>query len=236
MKMKKCHVSLMLVSVFVLSTITLATMDAAGFVTPDQWSMGDAGSTYQEWDIMTGAAGNTPDVGVFSPGAPTLEVLSPGYRSAATSNFYSYSGDYGTEAAIANYGGVGGTQIIVQVSATMFGSDSVYADSLEIVDLSGNAITGGANADALAYAVLFVGEIWVDATQSYATQQEQYWEFFLPGYTGDFRAKSESIVHSSFQQLRVDSMIADSAFAVTVPEPATMAILGFGGLLLRRRK
>ena len=185
---------------------------------------------------MTGASGNTPDVGVFSPGAPTLDVLSPGYRSAATSNFYSYLGDYGTQAAIANYGGIGGTQIIVQVSATMNGSDSVYADSLGIVDLSDNAIIGGANADALAYAVLFEGDIWVAATQSYVTQQEQYWEFFLPGYTGDFMVKSDSMIHSSFQQLRVDSMIADSAFAVTIPEPATMAILGLGGLLLRRRK
>lgn len=231
--MKKFQVNSMLVLVLALSTIASAAMEATSFVTPNHWNIGDVSSTYQEWDVIAGDTGNTPDVGVYSSGVPILDVLSPGFRSGS-SNFYSFSGNYGTEADIYNQIGTGGTHVIVQISATMNGNDSVYADSLEIVDLSGNAITGGANAEALDLMVLFEGDI--SSPMGLVTQQEQKWEFYLPGYTGDFMVKSDSIIHSMFQQIRVDSMIADSAFAATVPEPATMAILSLGGFLLRRRK
>jgi hypothetical protein len=60
----------------------------------------------------------------------------------------------------------------------------------------------------------------------YVTSQERLWEFFLPGYTGDFRVEGTSIVHSSLMQVQVDSMISP------VPEPGTTALAGSGLIVL----
>jgi hypothetical protein len=117
----------------------------------------------------------------------------------------------------------------VQTAATLGGyGDSVLPGTLEIVDLSGNPLSGGANSAALVNDnEMFTGEV----TSSFGTVtlQTKIWEFFLPGYTGDFRVRWTEQVHSSFDQVRIDSMIASSAFApsfVAVPEPTALALVG----------
>jgi hypothetical protein len=68
------------------------------------------------------------------------------------------------------------------------------------------------------------------------TLETYIWEFFLPNYTGDFRVQWDQLAHSSFDQLRVDSMIAESAFEITpIPEPATALLLPFAMFAVRRR-
>lgn len=215
------------------------------FVEPAGWNVGVSGSTNQTWDALFVAANNAPDAGFYTTNpaiatAPSLSALSPGFATG-TQNFYSFTGDYPVTASIYNHGTAGsnGTHVIVQTSATLGGSgDTVLPGTLEVVDLTGNAITGGANVDALVNgAEMFNGEV----TSSFGTVtlQAKIWEFFLPGYTGDFQVRWTEQIHSSFDQLRIDSMIASSAFApsfVAVPEPASLALVGACvlGLTLKR--
>lgn len=205
------------------------------FIEPTGWSVGDAGSTSQTWDALFVTTGNLPDAGFYTVNPaiatqPTLNVGSPGF-TAGSQNFYSFAGDYPIFANVYNHGtgGSDGTHVIVQTAATLGGlGHSVVDGTLEIVDLSGNPLAGGANVDALVNgSEMFTG----DVTSSFGTStiQVQIWEFFLPGYTSDFRVKWTEEAHSSFDQVRIDSMIAQSAFEpsfAAVPEPASLALVG----------
>jgi len=221
---------------------------ATSFLTPGSWGVGDANTTYQEWDTFGDSAPFAPDAGLsVNPAittSPSVSVVSPGFV-AGSGNFYSFSADYGFTADIYNHGGPSGsgglpagsgTHVIVQTSSTLNGDDGVYSDTLELVDLLGNAIIGGANASALRHDVIFDGT--VGSPLGPVTQREEIWEFFLPGYVDDFRVQADVIVHSSFDQLRVDTAIGQTAFDTTaVPEPASLALLAAGGVMtLARRK
>ncbi|GAB4108499.1 MAG: hypothetical protein Kow00105_15760 [Phycisphaeraceae bacterium] len=221
---------------------------ATSFVEPGAWHVGDPNTTYQKWGSFTGQTGNTPDIGLTVNPAitsvPTVSVVSPGFV-AGSGNFYSFSGDYGFTADIYNHGGVAGsgglpaglgTHVIVQTSATLNGSEAIYSDTLEIVTLLGNAIPGGANADAIRHDVIIEGP--VSSPFGTVTQREEIWEFFLPNYTGDFRVQADVIAHSSFDHIRVDSALGQSAYAPTaIPEPASCALWAAGTvMLLTRRK
>lgn len=234
--------SAVIFAMFVLTSPSVGA-DATSFETPQYWSVGDAYSTYHGWDLLTAAAGNTPDVGhVTTPSgltASALSVVSPGFL-AGSGNFYSFSGDYGVAATIFNHGGSSGsgapvdygTHVIIQTAATM-NSDtnaSVYADSLRLVTPLGGSILEGDNPSRLRFEELWVGD--VTSAFGTVTQQELVWEFFLPNYTGDFEILADVAIHSSFMEMRVDTMLAPQA----IPEPATLAMLGCGGIMLLRRR
>ncbi len=199
--------------------------DATSFVEPTGWSVGDVNSTYQEWDVFSGRSGNTPDVGHFPVSfAPTLSAASPAIKTG-TGNLYSFSGNYNWWADIENYGGAGtGTRVLVQVAASLHEGVGVLPTSLAIVQPDGSSLLGGDNASILNTATLFEGLVYSPATDSWATTQERLWEFFLPGYTDDFRVVGTNTIHSSLMQVRVDSMI--------VPEPAAIVLVGMGLIAL----
>jgi len=222
------------------------------FVDPAHWSAGDANTTYQEWDVFATVAASAPDVGVtVNPTittAPTSRAIAPGFI-ASSGNYYAFSGPYGFEADIYNHGGASGvgglpagsgTHVIVQIAASMNpdpsqgGPASIATNSLQIVDLAGNPIAGGDNASALAHVIFFEGV--VSSSFGDVSLREEAWEFFLPGYVGDFRVEGDVLVHASFDRLRVDSAIASQAFSLSIPEPASLGMLVLGGLLIGRRK
>lgn len=224
------------------------------FVEPGSWTVGDSGSTYQAWDNFSGSTGNTPDAGYNTNPSigtqPVVNVNFPGFRSGS-SNFYSFSGPYSIEAEIENHGtgGSNGTHIIVQTAATMNGDPgaggpaSVFYSTLEIVDPNGVSLTGGDNGSALVNAGLLANGI-VNSTFGPVSMEVRIWEFFLAGYTGDFNVQWDEIVHSSFDELRVDSLVTASALPATpftfqqIPEPGTvvLAVLGMIGIVGTRRQ
>ncbi len=216
--------------------------DAVYFVDPNSWDIGDPGSTYQEWDVLVGMMDNKPDLGQVSNPAslplPSLRVYPPGFVSS-TANFYSFSGNYGVSVDIYNHGGSSGagapagygTHVIVQTAATVNrdpndgGPASVLIDSVQITDFNDAPIVGGGSAEALR-----VNEIWrglVPSSRGNVSQQELIWEFFLPDYTGDFRVRMDNIVHSMFKQIRIDSRLAATAYAIT-PAPGPYDLDGDG--------
>ncbi len=234
-------------TVLVMSSQCLAT--ASSFVDPGGWSVGDLNTTYQEWDLFVSPTGNLPDVGhTVSPAIssdPTIDALAPGFNSGS-GNFYSFAGDYGFMTEIYNHGGrsgVGGlpfgsgTHVIVQTSATLNGNTGVYANTLELVDAVGDPIVGGANANALRHDVIFEGI--VSSTFGDVYQREEIWEFYLPGFVDDFRVQADVIVHSSFDQLRVDTAISGEAYpttSVVIPEPSSILAPGSLGVLSAFRR
>ena len=241
--------------VFALLTVVCATATLSAspyidtgeyFVEPGSWTVGDAGSTYQAWDDFFVASGNTPDAGYSTnPAIATQPVVNSTGLVTGTKNFYHYGMNYAMDADIYNHGtgGTDGTHVIVQTAATTGSGESVVPDSLEIVDLGGSALTGGDNASALVDGGLLASGT-VGSGMGPTTMQIRIWEFFLPGYTGDFTVQWDERMHSSFDQLRVDSLIAANAqpatpftFQEIVPEPSAvvMALLGLVGIVCRRR-
>lgn len=208
-----------------VSSRSAVAEDATSFVEPTGWSVGDANSTYQEWDVFSGRSGNVPDIGHYPASfATTLSAASPAIKTG-TGNLYSFSGNYNWWAGIENYGGNGtGTKVLVQVAASLHEDVGVLPTSLAIVQPDGSSLLGGDNASVLNTVTLFEGLVYSPATDSYATTQEQLWEFFLPDYTDDFRVVGTNSVHSSLMQVRVDSMI--------VPEPAAIVLVGMGLIAL----
>jgi hypothetical protein len=168
-----------------------------------------------------------------------LSVSSPGFR-VSSGNFYSFSGNYPVSANIYNHGAGAGTHVIVQTAATLGGTgQTVLPGTLQIVDLGGSPLTGGANSAAVVNGdEIFNGS--VSSSMGEVTLAVQIWEFFLPGFAGDFRVQFTEEIHSSFDQLRVDSMISSTAFAPSfVPEPTSLALAGlcaFGLALSRKRR
>lgn len=230
------------VTMIVVGCAMVSSAAAASFLSPGEWTPGDTGSTYQEWDFLSASFGNTPDVGRLTDGTalpdPTNGVVPPGF-STSSGNYYFFGGPYGVVTDVPNYGSGAGTHVIVQISASANpdpnagGPASVFIDTLQIEDDLGNVLSGGANADALQETL--TGTRPGGGPLGPVTFENWIWEFYLPGYTGDIQITSTSIVHSSFDAIRVDTLITDAALPITIPEPATLILLSMTGLLLRRR-
>ncbi len=213
---------------------------AVNFQDPNDWSVGDPDSTFQEWNSDPIDFLGDPDVFMFSTRStapsssnmnpalsadPNLGVNSPGFVGSS-GGYYAFNGNYRVYADILNHGGsagsgqsyapTDGTRVIVQVAATLNedpndgGPASVFPDSLELVQLDGRPLEGGEISDSLYISEVSDPNLLVDGPFGLVQQQEFIAEFWLPGFTGDFRFQTDSIVHSSFQHLRIDTLIVSA--------------------------
>ena len=197
-------------------------VDATSFAAPSAWSVGDAGTSYNEWDVFAGSAGNAPDVGTTG-GSSTVSTVYPGYTSGS-SNLYSHASAYSATASMdtPSIAGSSGTHVIVQTAATL-GMMGASISSMQI-DVDGTLYSP------FAESTLFFGT--VSSSYGPVTQKESSYSFMLPGGTGSFSISWTNPQHSSFKALRVDTN--------AVPEPSSIAMLGVAvmglGLVARRRR
>lgn len=241
------------IALFLAIGLSYSNTQAAtfSFLEPAGWNIGDSESTYQEWTATPASpllASNTPpDSSSATPSisnTSTLSVDSPGFV-AGSGGYYAFSGTYGLFSDNYNHGGTSGTgsygatygtHVIVQTAAAPNGV-SVIPGTLEIVDIAGSPISGGDNASSLQQSEFFYDTATIPGFGD-VDLQGLIFEFWLPGYTGDFKAQWSEQVHSSFQGLRVDSMISEasggnSPFVLTtspVPEPGSLILLAVSGL------
>lgn len=198
------------------------------FSEPAAWTVGDFGSTYQQWlaggsaDPITTNLDHNANPGT---GSPTLAAT--GAFVASSGGFYAFSANYSVTATIPSAGPTGpGTHIVVQTGASLNADydpegngtgGSVLRDTLQILDASNNVLATSLAGD--------VTRTYYEPAMMSSFGEVQYeeliWEVYLPGFTGDFKVAFTEMVHSSLQVLRVDSSVA-------VPEPGTIAMLGLG--------
>ncbi len=214
---------------------------AHAFNEPTDWAVGDAGTTYQEWTGAPGSPINLAPAHVSDPALAAPVLSATGAFIASSGGYYSFAANYSLKANVANYGAEGlGTWVIVQTGATLNpdliypGEEgtggSVLRDTFRVLDSVGNVLATSSVSDV-------IRTLYDPAYESSfgTVQYEQLsWSAFLPGYTGDFTVDFGVKVHSSFQELRIDSAV------VAVPEPGTYALLlaGLGavGFVARRRR
>jgi hypothetical protein len=218
----------------VLAATTLSNRARADFLQPAGWTPGDFQSTYQAWNNFTNTTAAAPDAGysVNPSGLNSPAMSATGAIVTGSQNYYSFAADYSATAKIFNYGGASGsggldpslgTHVIVQNMASTYSDIGVYPDSLQLVGLNGESLLGGT--DALQSIVTWQGVI--DSPLGPASTEQRLWEFFLPNYSGDFKAIWNEKIHSSLMEVRIDTMLAENAFPLTsVPEPGTGMMLG----------
>jgi hypothetical protein len=208
-----------------VSTLLMASANAGAFnfQEPTAWTVGDPGSTMQNWEASEAVpflnVNTLPTISSVNPAVTTqakMSVQSPGIV-ASSGGYYSQNNSYRVFANIYNHAGsfgAGGqyatgygTKVRVQTAGTTNpDSDaSVFQNSIELLKLDNSALPGGANANLLTVTELYRQQ--VETPFGLAHQQELLFEFYLPAYSGDFRVRFTNALHSSFQELRVDTML-----------------------------
>lgn len=218
----------------------VASPALGAFVAPTQWNRGDAGTTYQEWDVFTSPAGpNDPDVANQNPhwaasGDSDVYDTSGGSFVTSGGNIYSFSVPGQIDVLIPD-SGLGAshyTTVVFQLRTQ--GTEADYSS----IRLTYNDGTDEHTLSPVDSAELFreglggFGGALVDA----------WFEFHIPyspaSYLIEFEALSSSM---SLDCIAVDSITTTAALGFVnepnpVPEPASLALLATGTVLAASRR
>lgn len=222
--MIKKYLSFNLICVALVMAAPAFAGDAVSFSDPMNWSVGDDGSSYHEWDVLTAKSGNAPDVG-FNYGESLLSAQMFGFLSGSN-NFYSSIYHFDAEAIVEvpSVAGSSGTHVIVQTASTL-GMGGAGITDMEV--LAANPLGSPLF---ISYSPFAISSqtFTVSSSMGPVEQVESMYSFMLPGVHDHFHISWTNPVHSSFKALRVDTN--------AVPEPSTLLLALFGLALVPRRR
>jgi len=185
-------------------------------VNPPPWSRTDPGATYQQWEFGTDDNPVGPDVWTNAAGDPLVSITG-GFAENTVwyENYQGASGVWGFEiemiATIPNFDNLNPLKEI-QVQMTFFADGVANLFVLPEGDEGKYAVMDqGATTD--------LGGGWFQATFSTAIEPNPTFE--------------EIWIRPAECTLYVDELVVDT---ICIPEPATLLLLGLGGLALLRRR
>ncbi|MGF1634470.1 MAG: PEP-CTERM sorting domain-containing protein [Phycisphaerae bacterium] len=232
-----------LVAAGLLAVSAASAGTAAAAVPPTLWTPGDAGSTFQAWDVFASTLGpNAPDAGLFNPNDDAADPLdlnafdanAPGNGAFLVGgNIYSFQGIVSPVADVPGYGGAFASSdfTTVLVNLTTRGSVPDF-DTLQLT--------------ADGQPVPLTGQVVLTASTplgGFGGSENSYWMQF--NFAGSFEALRLAVTAGessmSLAGLRIDTLTSDTqvveAAPPAVPEPGSLALTMLAGpMLLRRRR
>ncbi len=196
-------------------TVSLSTA-VADVAVPDY--RGDDNSTCQEWDFLTGGA---PLGSYFAPDGTEGITYTPYPYGSPLEPYAQVAGTY----APSTGPGPGGAWSNYTADLFIFNSVDLSPESYKLLRVQATFL-----GDPPTVEIQSAGQTW---TPSPATTIpiSGGWSVFVQDWRGEPNPQSERVILSSAGQL--SEVIVDT---VCIPEPATVALLAAGLLLIRRRR
>ncbi|MEM1011809.1 MAG: hypothetical protein AAGI46_06265 [Planctomycetota bacterium] len=191
------------------AAVALGTASASAvFVAPSTWSVGDANTTAQEWDIFTSPIGNAPDVldSNDQGQATAFDANAPmnGSFITGSASIYTFSAEVFPAADVPVPTLAGGTTTFI-VQTSTFGYVPVAAD-VTVSDDSDNVY-------------LPVEQVLLTEGDRQGVEQAWYFRFEVPSDVGEYRFLMEAASSSlAFDRLRIDTFTGAAPAAEPLPD------------------
>ena len=197
----------------------VSAAQATPFIAPEDYSMftrGDAGTTYQYWDVFTSTSGATADIANNnSNGDATVSEVNGVSMATGSGNIYAMGGNPSFEIVIPEFDAPGHfTSVLLQI--TTLGSEFI----------PGSVKINGADPG---YSVEF-GRVTIPAGPSTADQVDTLFTWNGLTSSDTITIEFDGAMHMSLTQVAVDTN--------TVPEPGTavLMLIGLTGLACRKNR
>ncbi|MBI4581205.1 MAG: hypothetical protein HY718_15995 [Planctomycetes bacterium] len=201
----------------------IAASAQAAFNAPATWTRGQAGTTYQEWNVFTSAtAPNSPDVGSFNPnGTATVTNATDGFI-AGGENIYSPFGPLDIDVAVPDY--AAGSSVTTVILQTRTLGAEINMGTMNIGGVT-PVDQGELLREALGGPGGYAVETWFKFHLPYSA----------PSFTVEFAATGP---HMSLDRVAVDSITGPTYLPEPnpVPEPVMASLLGLGMVLCGARR
>jgi hypothetical protein len=199
-----------------MASVVVCNSTLAAFVEPTLWQVGDLNTTQQKWSNdftnFSYTINHAPIQKTSNAPLAVDPVLSwDGPWIAGSGGLYSDSAIFTVSAQIPNHSPSGalGTHILIQTFTTVmpdydpegdgFGG-GVLRNSIKVYDAANMLVATSTPAQV-------VRRLTVPGFLGFGGE-ELLWEVFVPNLTGNFKVSMQSMYHTSFQALRVDSWVS----------------------------